>query len=275
MQRSALLAALGAIALWGVLAALSLRLKAWPPFLLVGAALLIGSLCSAHRLREWRVPGRVLVLGIYGLFGFHFLLFLALRLAPPVEANLVNYLWPLFIVVLAPAMLPGQRLRVRHVVGAAAGFAGATLLVTGGRIAFDSAHVAGYAAALGSALVWATYSLATKRLAAFPSATIGLFCAVSGALAIACHALLEPRYLPTPGELPWLAALGLGPMGAAFFLWDHALKRGDPRRIGALAYFTPLLSTLVLVADGQGMLTGVALAAMALIVGGAVLGGRS
>jgi drug/metabolite transporter (DMT)-like permease len=274
MQRSALLAAFGAIALWGVLAALSLRLKAWPPFLLVAAALLIGSLCSVHRLREWRVPPRVLALGIYGLFGFHFLLFLALRLAPPVEANLVNYLWPLLIVVLAPAMLPGQRLRVRHVVGAVAGFAGAALLVTGGRFAFDAAHAAGYAAALASAFIWATYSLATKRLAAFPTATIGLFCAVSGALALVCHALLEPRYLPTLGELPWLAALGLGPMGAAFFLWDHALKHGDPRRIGALAYITPLLSTLVLVAAGQGALTGVALVAMALIVGGAVLGGR-
>ena len=104
MPRSALLAALGAIALWGALAALSLRLKAWPPFLLVGAALLVGSLCTVHRLREWRVPARILALGVYGLFGFHFLLFLALRLAPPVEANLVNYLWPLLIVVLAPAM---------------------------------------------------------------------------------------------------------------------------------------------------------------------------
>jgi drug/metabolite transporter (DMT)-like permease len=171
-------------------------------------------------------------------------------------------------------MLPGQRLRVRHVVGAVAGFAGAALLVTGGRIAFDAAHAAGYAAALGSALIWATYSLATKRLAAFPTATIGLFCAVSGMLALLCHVLLEPRYLPTPGELPWLAVLGLGPMGAAFFLWDHALKRGDPRRVGALAYITPLLSTLVLVAAGQGALTGVALAAIALIVGGAALGGR-
>lgn len=274
MQRSPLLAAFGAIALWGVLAALSLRLKAWPPFLLVGAALLIGSLCSVHRLREWRVPARVLALGIYGLFGFHFLLFVALRLAPPVEANLVNYLWPLLIVVLAPAMLPGQRLRVRHVVGALAGFAGAALLVTGGRFAFDGAHTAGYAAALGSALIWATYSLASKRLAPFPTATIGLFCAVSGVLALTCHALLEPRYVPTPGELPWLAVLGLGPMGAAFYLWDHALKHGDPRRIGALAYVTPLASTLVLVAAGQGALTGVALVAIALIVGGAVLGGR-
>jgi drug/metabolite transporter (DMT)-like permease len=275
MSRSALLAAFGAIALWGVLAALSLRLKAWPPFLLVGAALLIGSLCSVHRFREWRVPPRVLALGIYGLFGFHFLLFIALRTAPPVEANLVNYLWPLLIVLLAPAMLPGQRLRVRHVVGAVTGFAGAALLVTGGRVAFDLAHASGYAAALGSALIWATYSLASKRLAPIPTATIGLFCAVSGALALVCHAVLEPRHLPAAGDLPWLAVLGLGPMGAAFFLWDHALKNGDPPRIGALAYITPLASTLVLVAAGQGVLTGIALAAMALIVGGAVLGGRS
>lgn len=274
MPRSALLAALGAIALWGALAALSLRLKAWPPFLLVGAALLVGSLCTVHRLRAWRVPARILALGVYGLFGFHFLLFLALRLAPPVEANLVNYLWPLLIVVLAPAMLPGHRLHVRHVVGAAVGLGGAALLVSGGRFAFDVGHAAGYAAALGSALIWATYSLATKRLFAFPTATIGSFCAASGMLALACHLLFEPRYVPAPAELPWLAVLGLGPMGAAFLLWDHALKHGDPRRIGALAYITPLASTLALVAAGQGTLTGAALAAMALIIGGAVLGGR-
>jgi drug/metabolite transporter (DMT)-like permease len=274
MPRSALSAALGAIALWGVLAALSLRLKSWPPFLLVGAALLVGSLCSVHRFAAWRVPGRILALGVYGLFGFHFLLFMALRLAPPVEANLVNYLWPLLIVVLAPVMLTGPALRARQVVGAGVGFLGAALLVTGGELRFDPAHATGYALALGSAVVWATYSLATKRVAAFPTATIGLFCTVSGALALACHALFEPKYVPAASEWPWLLALGLGPMGAAFFLWDHALKHGDPRRIGALAYLTPMLSTLVLVAVGAGSLTPLTMIAVAMIVGGAVLGAR-
>jgi len=275
MQRSALLAALAAIALWGVLAALSLRLRGWPPFLLAGAALAVGSLCSIHRLGAWRVPGRALVLGVYGLFGFHFLLFVALRLAPPVEANLVNYLWPLLIVVLAPLILPGVTLRARHVVAALLGFAGAALLVTGGRLGFAGEYALGYAAALGSALVWSTYSLATKRFAALPTAAIGLYCAVSGALALACHVLFEPRYVPQIAELPWLLVLGLGPMGAAFFLWDYALKRGDPRAIGALAYLAPLLSTLVLVAAGQGTLGPPTVVAMALIIGGAVLGGRA
>jgi drug/metabolite transporter (DMT)-like permease len=221
---------------------------------------------------EWRVPPRVLALGVYGLFGFHFLLFMALRSAPPVEANLVNYLWPLLIVVLAPAILPGTAVRARQVAGAAAGFLGAALLVTGGEPRLDPAHAAGYALAAGSALVWATYSLASKRLAAFPTATVGLFCAVSGALALACHVLFEPRYVPAADEWPWLVALGLGPMGAAFFLWDYALKHGDPRRIGALAYLTPLLSTLALVAVGAGALTPLTLAAIVLIVGGAALG---
>jgi drug/metabolite transporter (DMT)-like permease len=274
MQRPALFAALAAIALWGVLAALSLRLRGWPPFLLAGAALAVGSLCSIHRLRAWRVPGRALALGVYGLFGFHFLLFVALRLAPPVEANLVNYLWPLLIVVLAPVILPGVILRAHHVLAALLGFAGAALLVTGGKLGFTREYALGYTAALGSALVWSTYSLATKRFAALPTATIGLYCAVSGLLALACHVLFEPAYVPRVADLPWLLALGLGPMGAAFFLWDYALKRGDPRAIGALAYLAPLLSTLVLVAAGEGSLGPVTVAAMVLIVGGAVLGGR-
>lgn len=272
MYGSALLHAAAAILLWSTLAWLGLALKSWPPFLLVGCALLLGSLCSLHRIREWRVRPAVVALGIYGLFGFHFLLFMALRLAPPVEANLINYLWPLLIVLLAPLILTGYRLRLRHIAAGMLGFIGAGLLVTGGTLHLQPAHALGYALALGSACIWATYSLATKPIGAFPTATIGLFCFVSGALSIVAHLLFEPRYVPSAAELPYLLALGLGPMGAAFFLWDAALKRGDPRAIGSLAYLTPMLSTLLLVATGHGRLTSIALAAMALIIGGAALG---
>lgn len=268
--------ALAAIALWSTLAWLSLKLAHVPPFLLVGSALAIGSLVSIGQLRAWRASPRLLALGVYGLFGFHFLLFLALRHAPPVEANLVNYLWPLLIVVLAPLFLRGYRLTVRHVAAALMGLTGAALLVTsGGQVEFNASHALGYALALGSAFIWATYSLATKRAGAFPTATVGLFAAASALLALALHAWLEPTYAYTARDLPWLVLIGAGPMGAAFFLWDAALKRGDPRRIGTLAYLTPMLSTLVLAASGEGRLTIAAIAAMALIVGGAALAARA
>jgi len=270
-HRRAALFALGAIALWSTLALLGLKLARVPPFLLVGIALVLGALCGARGI-SLRVRPSILILGVYGLFAYHFCLFLALRLAPPVEANLVNYLWPLLIVVLSPLLVPGTRLRPRHVAGALLGFGGAALLVSGGRLGFSGEGLAGYLLALAAAVIWSTYSLLTKRMGEFPTSTIATFCLVSGALALACHAALEPAYVPSGRELPYLALMGVGPMGAAFYLWDRALKAGDPRVVGTLAYLTPLLSTLMVATFGGGRLGPASAVAMALIVGGAALG---
>jgi drug/metabolite transporter (DMT)-like permease len=200
------------------------------------------------------------------------LLFLALRRAPAVEANLINYLWPLLVVVLAPVLLPGVRLQRRHVAAVSLGLAGAALLITGGRWSLTSQYWDGYLLAAGSALVWVTYSLLTRRVAPFPTAAVGLFCLTSGALALACHLAFEPTYRPSVPEAGWIVLLAIGPMGAAFFLWDAALKRGDLRTIGALAYLTPLGSTVWLLVAGAGAMSPVTAVAALLIVGGAVIG---
>ncbi len=266
--------ALGAIALWALLATLGVALSHVPPFLLTGAALVIGSMPAWPLWRQWRIPLRTLALGVYGLFGFHFLLFIALRHAPAVEANLVNYLWPLLIVVMAPLFLPGMTLRVVHVVAALAGFAGAGLAIAGGR-ELAGGWSWGYVAALGSAFIWASYSLGTRRVGPFPTAAIGLFGLVSGGLSLACHWLLEPRVALSAPDWGLLVLMGLGPLGAAFFLWDKALKTGDARRIGILSYLTPLASTALLVlVTGRGF-SGWILAAAALIIGAAVVGVRA
>jgi drug/metabolite transporter (DMT)-like permease len=257
---------------WSLLALLAVRLSDVPPFLLLGLSLGGAGILAAPAWRSWRVRPATLLLGVYGLFGFHLLLFLALRRAPAVEANLVNYLWPLLIVVLAPLLLPGIRLTPRHIVAVMLGLVGAALLITGGRWTLSSAYWDGYALAAGSAFIWATYSLLTRRAAPFPTAAVGLFCLVSGVLALVCHALFEPAYRPSPLQGVLIVLLAIGPMGAAFFLWDAAVKRGDPRTIGALAYLTPLGSTLCLLIAGVGLLTPVVAVATVLIIGGAVLG---
>ncbi|MCW5258134.1 DMT family transporter [Verminephrobacter aporrectodeae subsp. tuberculatae] len=270
--------ALGAIALWASIASLGLALTHVPPFLLTGIALIIGSLPAwPFVLRDpsqWRVPLRTLALGVYGLFAFHFLLFVALRNAPPVQANLVNYLWPLFIVLLSPVVLPGVVLRVPHVLAALLGFAGAAIAIAGGR-GLDGTLAWGYAPALASALVWATYSLMTRRVAAFPTTAIGLFGLVSGVLSLLCHALLEPAASLSAHDWALLAVLGLGPLGASFFLWDRALKRGDARQIGVLSYITPVASTALLTVVSDQPFSGSIALATVLIVGAAILGMRA
>ena len=281
--------AMGAIALWATLAALGVALKHLPPFLLTGIALMVGGLLAVpfvvKNRRQWRVAPRTLALGVFTLFGFHFLLFIGLRLAPSVEVNLINYLWPLFIVVLAPLYVTGLHLKGAHVLAALLGFGGAVIAIWGSReatgtgSAFDSRVALGYALALGSALIWANYSLQTKRLAqagqSFPTAAIGLFGLVSGGLSLLCHWALEPAVALSLTDAGLLAVMGLGPLGAAFFLWDKALKLGDPRHVGLLSYFTPLASTALLMVVNGRMLTWSVAAAAALIVSAALIGTRS
>lgn len=277
--------ALGAIALWAMLSSLGVALKHVPPFLLTGLALIIGSLLSLPFVirdrRQWAVAPQTLALGVFTLFGFHFLLFIGLRIAPAVEVNLVNYLWPLFIVVLAPLYLPGIRLRSAHVLAALLGFSGAAIAILGGRESTGQAWNAswGYLLALGSALIWANYSLQTKRAALtgrnFPTAAIGLFGLVSGLLSLLCHWALEPAANLNLRDALLLALMGLGPLGAAFFLWDRALKLGDARQIGILSYITPLASTtLLMLVSGRPWNWSIAVAAF-MIVGAAVLGTRA
>jgi drug/metabolite transporter (DMT)-like permease len=276
---SANLLALGAVALWASLAALGVSLSHVPPFLLTGLALLVGSVIalplSRFDFRQWHVPLSTLAIGVYGLFGFHFLLFIALRHAPPVQANLVNYLWPLGIVVMAPLFLPGVSLALRHVLAALLGFAGAALAILGGAGRAEAVWAWGYLPALGSAFIWASYSLLTQRVRAFPTAAIGSFALVSGLLSLLCHAWLEPATALSARDWGLIVLMGLGPLGGAFFLWDAALKRGDARQIGVLSFLTPLLSTLALLwVRGEPPSLSVGLAAV-MIIGAAVLATRA
>ena len=271
---------LGAIFLWASLASLATLLSNIPHFLLTGIGLIIGALVSIPSLRSgltpWKIPLKTLLIGVYGLFGYHFMLFLALQTAPAVEANLVNYLWPLLIVLLSPIFTKSLSLNFRYVLAALSGFAGAVLAITSGGsgIGFSSIEV-GYFFALAAAVIWATYSLATTKVPRFPTPAIGLFALVSGVLAIGAHFLFEPAASISTADWLLLLVLGVGPLGGAFYLWDAALKIGDPRRIGLLAFLTPLLSTILLVVVSGNSLSWQLLVATGLIVGGALLGPRA
>lgn len=271
-----------AVLLWGVLALLTVGSAPTPPFLLNAICFAIGGTlgliwtAASGGVGQLRVvPIHVYVLGTLGLFGYHALYFTALRLAPAAEASLIAYLWPLMIVLFS-SLLPGERLRAGHVLGALIGFAGAALIVTGGGAGFKPEATSGYLVALACALTWSSYSVMSRRFGTVPTASVAVFCIASAVLSLPLHLAFETTAWPE-GAAGWISAilLGLGPVGLAFYVWDIGVKRGDIQLLGTASYAAPLLSTLVLIMAGVAAPSWTLGVAAALITAGALLAARA
>ena len=281
-RRRATLAGLGAIGLWSLLAPLGVAAGNVPPFLLTGLTFAVGGVLGllVQLARDGRpprlgaVPAVAWLLGVGAFFGYHALYFTALQRLPPVEALLIINLWPLLIVLLT-GLLPQERLLPRHLVGVVCGLVGASVLVLGRDRATADAPIpdsVGYAAAVGCALLWSAYSILNRRLVPdVPSDAVTGFCLATALLAFLAHALVEPGHWPQGGAWFAVLALGMGPVGAAFFLWDMGTKRGALQILGAAAYLAPLLGTVLLLLMGRGEPSLGLVAAAALIVGGAAV----
>ena len=269
-----------AILMWSLLALLTVASGEVPPFQLAAMTFAIGGAIGAAWVTwsgSWgalRQSPRAWALGVGGLFGYHALYFISLRLAPPAEAGLVNYLWPLLIVLFS-GLLPGERLRLYSVAGALIGFAGTAILFAGKGLTPTTGAMTGYLAAFMAAFVWAGYSVLSRRLASVPTAAVAGFCLVTAALAAVCHLLFETTVWPN-GLEEWEAviALGVGPVGAAFYAWDIGVKRGDIRLLGVASYAAPVLSTLFLVLAGFTEARITLLLAALLIAGGGLLAAK-
>jgi drug/metabolite transporter (DMT)-like permease len=281
-SRTATLIGLTAILMWSLLAALTVATGKIPAFQLAAMTFAIGALVGfltwigrPDRLRVLSQPAPVWIVGVGGLFGYHALYFLALRFAPPAEAGLLNYLWPLLIVLFS-SLLPGERLAVHHVVGALLGLAGTVLLFAGNsHSGFAPGQVPGLIAAFVAAFVWAAYSVMSRKLKAVPTDAVAGFCLATALLAVAGHAVIEVTVWPDD-TLQWLAiaALGIGPVGAAFYAWDIGMKRGDIRVLGAASYATPLLSTAFLILAGFATPSATIAIAAVLIAGGGLIAAK-
>ncbi|HYG54971.1 MAG TPA: EamA family transporter [Burkholderiales bacterium] len=271
----------GAVLLWSALALLTVGAKRVPPFQLLAltfavAALLGVILAVIRRQRLMRVVKdhpRAVALATTALFGYHFFYFVALRNAPAVDASLIAYLWPLLIVVLA-GIVQGA-LRMVHLVGAILGLAGAWLVIAArGGMTLDSAYAAGYGAAAACALIWSAYSVLNRRHAGAPVDVVAVACLLTAAAAAVVHFALEKSASLSAREWLFVALLGLGPVGAAFFLWDHGTKRGNLPLLGVASYAAPVISTALLVVAGEATASWQLAAAAALVAGGAALASR-
>jgi drug/metabolite transporter (DMT)-like permease len=280
--RTATLIGLTAILMWSLLAVLTVATGIIPAFQLAAMTFAIGAVVGSlswigrpEALAALRQEPLAWIVGVGGLFGYHALYFLALRFAPPAEAGLLYYLWPLLIVLFS-SLLPGERLARHHIIGALLGLAGTVLLFAGNSTGgFAPDQWPGLFAAFVAAFVWAAYSVMSRKLKSVPTDAVAGFCLVTALLATLVHGLVEDTLWPdTPAQWLAIAALGVGPVGAAFYAWDIGMKRGDIRVLGAASYATPLLSTAFLMLAGYAKPSANIAIAAVLIAGGGLIAAK-
>jgi drug/metabolite transporter (DMT)-like permease len=268
---------------WATMPLMTLYIPHVPPFLLTALVFacssVIGISVWMYKKRRWseikRYPLTYWLLGIWGLFGFHFCFFMMIRLAPPAEGFLLFNTWQIFLLFFSSLILK-ERLHRYHVIGAAMGFLGVLAIAFAKDFtSLSSEHLMGYGFALATSLIWASYSALSPKFSHIPSDAVAGYLPLTAVCALLAHLALEQDMLfALPQGKEWFAllAIALAPSGFAYFAWDYGVKFGDIRTLSILAFIEPLLAVLILILFGFAEPAWHIGVAALLIVGGAALG---
>jgi drug/metabolite transporter (DMT)-like permease len=216
-----------------------------------------------HWSQSWRDYLFVLV----GIAGNQILYYFAFKLAPPFEANTLNYLWPIILIVLID-LHERKRPDIKQLAGMALGFAGCALLLTSGKDNAFANFNPGHLLAIGGACIWALYS-AFAKTRDYPSGFMVPIFLISTLIFFIGHFAFEDWVAPTSKE--WLAIAIIGIIDTAYVLWDFAIRRGNRTLLTSLSYLIPLFSTVLLIVGGFGAQSPMIFTAGAMVIGGCLL----
>lgn len=267
----------GAIVLWASWPALATIAYPAPPFLVLGLAAGIGSILSylvaisqkqAHEF--FAVRKRTMLFVAFGLMGNNAFYLAAISRIGPAEANVVHYLWPVFLVALA-AMIHRRAPTLRQTIGIASGFCGVAVA-----LAPQMGHgldLSGVLLGVCGALTFAVYSV-VRSFARVETNVVGPSLALASAGALGYHFMMEPLYWPTLGQWGAIVLMGVGPFTLANIFWDKATRAGSAATISSLAFLTPLVAITLLTVFGLGVVTTATIIGALLAITGAVLSSR-
>lgn len=244
----------GALLMWSCYALMVTVLKSVPTFEILSVVFLGGFAVIACRLTkrgEWykiKQPWLVWVVGIGGIVGNDFTNIAALKAAPPIQVELINYLWPMLVVVLT-SLLPGERFTTKHFISGIVGLMGVYVLVTHnqGLAGFNWSYLQGYILALSGSLIWATYCIISRYHQKTPMEMLGMYFGVGAVLSLICHFSYEATVIPRLGQWGILLAMVVTTSGLAYYCWDYSCKKGNVKLLSILTYGNPVLSAILLI----------------------------
>lgn len=272
--------ACGALIIWAMYAFLvSELLTNLPVFETIFFTFGINFIITVFRLilkKSWstiKQPLFVWLIGVAGVCGSDFSYMAAMQYAPPAHVDFIDYLWP-FLLIIGTSFLPNEHFTLRHLIGGGLAFLGVCFLLTmseNGIVGFQWHYIPGYLYALTAACIWCAYTLFSRWYQKMPSEMVGLYYGVGACIAFILHNHHETFVAPTWYEGSLILILGLS-SGVAALLWLHGTQKGNVKLLGVLAYFTPMLSMMMLVYSEKEPMSGTLVIACTLFVLGILVG---
>ena len=247
----------GSLLIWSCFALVVSELEQLPPFqtmMLVFGVSFLGTALSLTWRGRWNSMKEsssfIWIWGVVGVCGSDMAYIAAFKYAPPAHVDFIENMWP-FFVILFSFLFTEERFCVRTLTGGLLGVLGLGFLLTRGEglMGFQTDSLHGYLFALTASIIWGGYTFWMRRRKA-PPEMIGMFCGIGALVAALVHYRYERWVTPTANQSTLLLLLGVA-MGAAYFLWHHAASHGNLRLLSFLAYFTPIISLIVLVLCGK------------------------
>jgi drug/metabolite transporter (DMT)-like permease len=223
------------------------------------SVLMLGLLCRrSTRQKLAAVPPHIYVAAALLLWLTQRSYVRAFQLAPPEQVDLINYLWPLFV-MLSTCLDGDFRQRVAYIAAAGIGLLGLCILLDPMQSAdtWSVDFVQGYAWAFVAAVSWTCFTLFCRRQNRLPSEILPVLCTITGSLFGLEHWLMGKPWVTLSGlHLGIICAMGWGTNGISYLLWQYALLHGQIRRLALTSFFTPVLSVTWLVLVGKSSASG-------------------
>jgi drug/metabolite transporter (DMT)-like permease len=266
--------------LWSFSAVCAAVLKTLPSFQVLTITFFCGFLYCAIRImltkkwRELKQPWYVWAIGILGIGGQQILYIFSFKYAPPIQADLIIYTWPIMVVLLLQFIKKLKNFR-RALLSTFLGFCGVVLLFLSdpsdiGEI--NSGVLLGYGMAFMCAVFWSLYTVLSKNFKC-PSEIVGFYGLYSAVICGILHFSLEETVMPSFVEWIVLAVMGVCITGLSYYLWDKGIKKGNFQLLSILSYTNPILSITWLAVFGLGEVHLITLVSACMIMIGAFLGG--
>lgn len=203
-----------------------------------------------------KMPIKLLLAGIIGIYLNNLLFIAAFSNAPAEKVDLINYLWPLLIVLFS-VFLPKEKLKINQIIGAFVAFYGVYCLITNGQglSGFEMQYWKGYLYAFLDAICWTYFTLTIRKYKHFSVAQIGIYCGMAAFLSLISHLAVEKFVMPNTSQWCCLALIGITSQGAAYYFWNYGVKNGDYKQLCVLSYFNPIISVGLLVLCGFAQFT--------------------